>query len=779
MIHFVTKRTLAIDKNRLCFEEGQKLYDRIENLFRENACEIILIYEGNTYCGYIESSDMTDVVMPEYYLGFDPMELGASDNLMEELKERIRAVQKEILIPVKDSGEGTVRVFASDSYVDNDFSQYLARYAQLDDPYFLLEAYADKNVVMLPELDEFTYLCYKILQQKGQSCHVEGKCWKYIHVDQTAECRKENAAAWEYNYMDIITLLERMVKLKVSEELKRIDAGGIKTYKVIIPDYEELTVHGEFEEKRRREIGISIENLKKKEIPDRQFWINRFMQTECCDSEEELLDSLHPEQYGKEERTIYLAGPCIAAGVTSTETASIACMLYQKLAGQDLKYNVKRIVRQKQDISLVEELRKLDLKESDIIIYITDSHAYQKECNDLDLLEDYNNRPTDSWWFLDCPVHSLRGGNEMIVNKLYPLIWQEYKRGTAKDRWIRPGRPVLSGHQKAELQKYIDSAGFHKRDNLQVGCIVMNANPFTRGHLYLVEWAAGKVDELLVFVVEEDLSEFSFPDRLEMVKRGVAHMAHVRVIPSGRFILSEYTFVSYFEKDRRQDEKIDAATDIRFFGTYIAPAFGINKRFVGEEPKDLVTRQYNEEMKEKLPLYGIEVEEIPRQRIRGRLISATEVRRLYRIKDWGALKDFLPDSTMRYLRQHMVAMREKKNLSVQRDVPVCLTRGLNKILSEYGKVVFYGIGTDGQGLYRLVDSQDKDRIVLCDKRADTESLTAEDKQVYGPSALKKEFHSFPVIITSTRFGGEIFDELVQMGICQSRIIRNLYSFYAG
>ena len=44
----------------------------------------------------------------------------------------------------------------------------------------------------------------------------------------------------------------------------------------------------------------------------------------------------------------------------------------------------------------------------------------------------------------------------------------------------------------------------------KVGCIVMNCNPFTSGHRYLIEYALKNVDYLFIFVVEEDQSVFLF-----------------------------------------------------------------------------------------------------------------------------------------------------------------------------------------------------------------------------------------------------------------------------
>ena len=46
-----------------------------------------------------------------------------------------------------------------------------------------------------------------------------------------------------------------------------------------------------------------------------------------------------------------------------------------------------------------------------------------------------------------------------------------------------------------------------REHRLKVGCIVMNANPFTLGHEYLVQYAASRVHKLFVMVVSEDKSD--------------------------------------------------------------------------------------------------------------------------------------------------------------------------------------------------------------------------------------------------------------------------------
>ncbi|MBQ3434932.1 MAG: adenylyltransferase/cytidyltransferase family protein [Selenomonadaceae bacterium] len=184
----------------------------------------------------------------------------------------------------------------------------------------------------------------------------------------------------------------------------------------------------------------------------------------------------------------------------------------------------------------------------------------------------------------------------------------------------------------------------------QIGALVMNCNPFTLGHQYLVEYAAARVDKLYIFVVEEDKSQFPFADRIELVKQGVKHLSNVEVLPSGKFIISQTTFSGYFNKAELQDVQVDSSEDVEIFGREIAPTLGITIRFAGEEPTDNVTRQYNETMKEILPRYGVEFCEIPRKEFDGEPISASKVRVALKVGDFDKIKKLVPYSTLRYLR---------------------------------------------------------------------------------------------------------------------------------
>ena len=185
---------------------------------------------------------------------------------------------------------------------------------------------------------------------------------------------------------------------------------------------------------------------------------------------------------------------------------------------------------------------------------------------------------------------------------------------------------------------------------INAGAIVMNCNPFTYGHQYLVEMASQLVDILYLFVVEEDKSIFPFEHRFFMVQEGVKQYNNVLVIPSGDFMISTLTFPGYFMKDNPSGACYDTFLDLKIFAHYVAPAFDIKTRFVGCEPFDKVTAQYNYDMKVILQEQEVMVIEIPRKTVEEEVISATTVRRLLKDKSWDELERFVPISTLEFLK---------------------------------------------------------------------------------------------------------------------------------
>jgi len=196
---------------------------------------------------------------------------------------------------------------------------------------------------------------------------------------------------------------------------------------------------------------------------------------------------------------------------------------------------------------------------------------------------------------------------------------------------------------------YLEGA---RKPGLRNGAVVVNCNPFTLGHLYLIEQAAASCDNLFVIVVEADLSLFPFKDRFRLVQEGTSHLANATVLRSGAYAVSPATFPTYFLRDKGTEEMaaIQARLDVTLFANLFAPALGLKVRFVGTEPYCEVTGSYNEAMKAILPPRGVELLEIPRYALEdGTIVSASTVRERIRSLDWQGVRGLVPDVTWDYL----------------------------------------------------------------------------------------------------------------------------------
>jgi len=191
-----------------------------------------------------------------------------------------------------------------------------------------------------------------------------------------------------------------------------------------------------------------------------------------------------------------------------------------------------------------------------------------------------------------------------------------------------------------------------KEDVKKAGAIVMNANPFTKGHLYLIEAALERCDYLYVFVLSDDSSQFSFEDRLHLVKEGTAHLTDVTVIPTREYQVSQATFPAYFLKDQADEDvaQYQAVLDATLFKNKIAPLLDIQIRVMGEEPLSKVTEIYNEAMAE---VFGddMELAIIPRFETEDEVISATRVREAIDEEDFSLIDRFVPETTYHYLKE--------------------------------------------------------------------------------------------------------------------------------
>ncbi len=188
---------------------------------------------------------------------------------------------------------------------------------------------------------------------------------------------------------------------------------------------------------------------------------------------------------------------------------------------------------------------------------------------------------------------------------------------------------------------------FKKKHSLsgEYASIVMNLNPMTLGHLYLIETAAKENEKVLVFVVEEDQSEFSFDLRYKIAKEATEHLNNVTIVPSTEYMISKATFSTYFIKDEKKIENLFNKIDFSIFTKYFAPILGIKKRYIGTEPYCAVTAAYNEVMLQS----NFEMVLIERKKMNQDYISASLVRKLMK-EDIKLIKDYVPYATYRNVK---------------------------------------------------------------------------------------------------------------------------------
>ena len=550
------------------------------------------------------------------------------------------------------------------------------------------EAYKNIKQVDLYEVNELSFVIYKYLKKYNFPYKLYGESWRLLEEDYEMEMNKCTGVSGQ----DIMTLYGD-IKDTIPPA---IDSKGYFTRRSIIEQYlilfkliEDNT--GEVIDKLAhslieknilcvlakipilRELNqLSDSEKYSAEYEIRMHRIDEINNDEECNNLVGIYGEKLCEQYKNGEtlnnrviklfdeikiysvtnnnrkKNIWICGPCIAFQnelmMEDTLVYQIQKMVDKCCPGE---YKVSAV-----SVSVVDALDKwemlcniIDIYSQDIFIFI---HYCLKDCNDaefVELTEFYNDRAGERY-FADIPIHVNQLGSHRLAEYLFDNVLKG--KMSSDPAVIVSYACELDNAEKEGIDSYVSNYKEYIKPGHN-GAVVMNCNPFTNGHAALIDEARKHVDYLYVFVVEEDMSYFPFEDRLRLVREGVSGYDNVIVLPSGNMMISRETFAAYFTKEIKQDEVIDASLDVRVFGNGIAPAFNIEKRFVGEEPIDNVTRQYNEEMKKRLPAYGVELIEIPRKTSGDTIISASLVRRYLKEGQMDLIRSLVPDSTWEYL----------------------------------------------------------------------------------------------------------------------------------
>lgn len=344
-----------------------------------------------------------------------------------------------------------------------------------------------------------------------------------------------------------------------------------------------------------------------------------------------------PESF---EKTIYFVGPCYIYGHHTEDKYTIESFLQEHInkAGYKIKIVNCGSLYSAENVNFAwMRIKTLPLKKGDIIVYGDTRFDGVAQLNLLDICKEYN---IPAKWMTNAVRHCNHKINMLYADVIYDALKPHLStQANGQGKELQNKENLIKTMYLKRYFKNFIPAKYNK-----IGAIVMNCNPFTYGHHYLIKEALKQTDYLIIFVVEEDRSLFSFSERFAMVCKGVKDLNNVKVVPSGPFILSQTTFPEYFIKVRDEELLENIENDIRIFGEKIAPYLDIKYRFVGEEPEDMVTNEYNLAMKRILPETGIELVEIPRKELNGKLISASLVRECLEYQDLEMVEKLIPES---------------------------------------------------------------------------------------------------------------------------------------
>ena len=360
-------------------------------------------------------------------------------------------------------------------------------------------------------------------------------------------------------------------------------------------------------------------------------------------------------------KTVYLVGPCIVASlyVKDEETLGSHLQAYYNVAGECVRVVALPISTEIHREYYFKTVESLQPEKGDTILFIDQKFRFLRY--DMDCIEECRQavEKHGRQIYCDSPSHCNSTLMKIIAKKIFDGLHRDYdtvqynkdyEKYYADDKAHKQMQTVERLTHNKELLEYKE---FLRENSLAKrvinGAIVMNCNPFTLGHRYLIEYAASQVDYLYIFAVQEDKSFFKFEDRIALIKKGTAHLPNVRVLPSGKFIISSATFSEYFDKVNLRGTTVDTSMDVEIFGKHIAPTLDITVRFVGQEPLDPITNQYNQSLIRILPKYGIELREIPRKESDGKVISASRVRKCLEEGRWEEIKEIVPETTYDFL----------------------------------------------------------------------------------------------------------------------------------
>ena len=342
-----------------------------------------------------------------------------------------------------------------------------------------------------------------------------------------------------------------------------------------------------------------------------------------------------PERY---ERTIWFFGPCLVIGNYVADEYTIESRLQKLLNERGLPVRVVNSGCWGGNVSNVGRISTTAFRKGDIIVALMEDITIPEgRFKTVDLWETCETRRIPADWMLDNPYHVNHHVTAAYADALMEKLLSEgMLEGHPDGAELAPATGDLI--DRFFIRKYFHGVDLGRFRT--AACCLLNANPFTNGHLELVRRAARETEHVYVLIVRAEASVFSFGERYAMAVGSLKDLPNVTVIPSGAFLGNGAAFPGYYAKMDLGDSREQARSHARMFAA-VAAALHVTHRYLGEEPLDTVTGQINLASAELLPEYGIRTVIIPRAAAGGDLISGSRVRELAERND-PALRELVP-----------------------------------------------------------------------------------------------------------------------------------------
>ena len=355
--------------------------------------------------------------------------------------------------------------------------------------------------------------------------------------------------------------------------------------------------------------------------------------------------------------TIYMMGVCLFVGRHVEDQYTVCSYLQKRLLEKGWPYRVENYAAiLRCDGTIDTRLEEIgEFHKNDIVVFQSNMGEVLG-IEGVSLREIFEKHQISSKWAMDEYGHCNHKALDLIAGSLLemiePCLVKEEERERTNESIIPDFHDVMADYVK---RKYLDRyfSEFNGWNYDSVGAIVMNCNPFGKGHHDLIERARKQVDFLIIFVIQEDAFLFSFEERYKMAADGTKDFDNVMVVPNGDFVFSKNNFREYYVKREIEAAIANAEYDISFFVEYIAKPLHITHRFAGEEHKNKVMAAYNQVMKNILPQKGIRFLEMPKLEISDEEICTSKIRKYLRNADYAKAFTLVPETTKRFIVQQV------------------------------------------------------------------------------------------------------------------------------